>query len=156
MLTDAQVNGEPQAAAPVTPLRVGSTLSAPARTQTARLAFEPGVAARAMGASAGPSGSIEGLVLLGLRLASALWPSNKDAGRWAEALSARVDHPVEEVVFVEDMARNLKPAKQLGMTTVWINNGSEGGTHDADHSFIDHEIPALGDWLAALTQETAG
>ena len=27
------------------------------------------------------------------------------AGRWAEALSSRVDHPVEEVVFVEDMAR---------------------------------------------------
>lgn len=45
------------------------------------------------------------VVLLGLRLASALWPSNKDAGRWAEALSARVDHRVEEVVFVEDMAR---------------------------------------------------
>tara|TARA_R110002020_G_scaffold36874_31_gene110814 strand:- start:1430 stop:2908 length:1479 start_codon:yes stop_codon:yes gene_type:complete len=45
------------------------------------------------------------VVLLGLRLASALWPSNKDAGRWAEALSARTDHRVEEVVFVEDMAR---------------------------------------------------
>ncbi|GAB2665797.1 ArnT family glycosyltransferase [Arenimonas aestuarii] len=44
-------------------------------------------------------------VLLGLRLASALWPTNKDAGRWAEALSSRVDHRVEEVVFVEDMAR---------------------------------------------------
>jgi hypothetical protein len=45
------------------------------------------------------------IVLLGLRLASALWPSNKDAGRWAEALDSRVDHQVEEVVFVEDMAR---------------------------------------------------
>ncbi|HEY9143492.1 MAG TPA: glycosyltransferase, partial [Arenimonas sp.] len=45
------------------------------------------------------------IVLLGLRLASALWPSNKDAGRWADALSARTDHRVEEVVFVEDMAR---------------------------------------------------
>lgn len=45
------------------------------------------------------------VVLLGLRLASALWPSNKDAGRWAEALGSRVDHRVEEVVFVEDMAR---------------------------------------------------
>ena len=45
------------------------------------------------------------VVLLALRLATALWPSNKDAGRWAEALSSRVDHRVEEVVFVEDMAR---------------------------------------------------
>jgi len=45
------------------------------------------------------------LVLLGLRLASALWPSHKDASLWAEALSARADGPVDEVVFVEDMAR---------------------------------------------------
>jgi len=72
------------------------------------------------------------------------------------SLISALDIDPASAVFVEDMARNLKPAKQLGMTTVWINNGSEGGTHDADHSFIDHEIPALGDWLAALTQETAG
>jgi len=44
-------------------------------------------------------------VLLALRLASALWPSHKDAGRWAEELSARAGGPVDEVIFVEDMAR---------------------------------------------------
>ncbi len=44
-------------------------------------------------------------VLLALRLASALWPARQDAGRWAEELLARADGPVEEVVFVEDMAR---------------------------------------------------
>ena len=26
-------------------------------------------------------------------------------------------------VMVEDMVRNLAPAKQLGMTTVWVDNG---------------------------------
>ncbi|ODS63576.1 MAG: hypothetical protein ABS41_05240 [Arenimonas sp. SCN 70-307] len=45
------------------------------------------------------------VALLALRLGTALWPTNKDAGRWADELSSRVDHRVEEVVFVEDMAR---------------------------------------------------
>jgi putative hydrolase of the HAD superfamily len=54
-------------------------------------------------------------------------------------------------LFVEDMARNLKPAKAIGMTTVWINNGSEYGAHGADSSFIDYEIGDLSEWLHELT-----
>ena len=50
-------------------------------------------------------------------------------------------------LFVEDMARNLKPAKALGMTTVWIDNGSESGGHDADPAFIDYRIADIGVWL---------
>jgi putative hydrolase of the HAD superfamily len=53
--------------------------------------------------------------------------------------------------FVEDMARNLKPAKALGMTTVWIDNGSEQG-HDPDRSFIDFRITDLADWLHTLLE----
>ena len=30
-------------------------------------------------------------------------------------------------LLVEDMAQNLEPAKALGMTTVWVDNGSERG-----------------------------
>jgi len=52
-------------------------------------------------------------------------------------------------VFVEDMARNLAPAKALGMTTVWIDNGSEQG-HDADRSYVDITITDLADWLHTL------
>ncbi len=49
--------------------------------------------------------------------------------------------------FVEDMARNLVPAKAIGMTTVWIDNGSEQGPGDArDH--IDFITPDVGSWLA--------
>ena len=52
-------------------------------------------------------------------------------------------------LFVEDMARNLAPAKAIGMTTVWIDNGSEQGPGDArDH--IDHIIPDLADWLTKV------
>lgn len=50
-------------------------------------------------------------------------------------------------LFVEDMARNLKPAKALGMTTVWVNNGSERGDHEAHPDYIDFEIEDVGQWL---------
>jgi putative hydrolase of the HAD superfamily len=53
-------------------------------------------------------------------------------------------------VLVEDMAKNLKPAKALGMTTVWVNNGSEHGDHLADPASIDLEIRDVGDWLTDI------
>jgi putative hydrolase of the HAD superfamily len=55
-------------------------------------------------------------------------------------------------VFVEDMARNLAPAKAIGMTTVWIDNGSEQGP-DEDRSFIDFTVPALAPWLNHILEE---
>lgn len=44
-------------------------------------------------------------LLLGSRLAAAHFPTHKDASAWAEAILARVQDPVTEVIFVEDMAR---------------------------------------------------
>jgi putative hydrolase of the HAD superfamily len=63
------------------------------------------------------------------------------------------DHGVDpsRAVMVEDMARNLKPAKALGMATLWINNGSEHGGAEACASFIDAEAQDLGDYLTQLT-----
>ena len=55
-------------------------------------------------------------------------------------------------LFVEDMARNLRPAKALGMTTVWINNGSEQG-EPADAAYVDYEIADLGDWLGTILED---
>jgi putative hydrolase of the HAD superfamily len=57
--------------------------------------------------------------------------------------------------MVEDMARNLKPAKQLGMVTVWIDNGSEQASHAADPGFIDYRIADIGDWLTDITGDEA-
>ena len=54
-------------------------------------------------------------------------------------------------LFVEDMARNLHPAKALGMTTVWIDNGSEQASHEADPAFIDYRITDIGEWLTGIT-----
>ena len=53
-------------------------------------------------------------------------------------------------VLVEDMAKNLRPAKALGMTTVWVDNGSDHGDHGADPAAIDHVISDVGDWLELI------
>jgi len=53
-------------------------------------------------------------------------------------------------LFVEDMACNLRPAKDLGMTTIWINTGSEWGARGHEPGYIDHEITDLEDWLVGL------
>ncbi|MGS1015977.1 pyrimidine 5'-nucleotidase [Allosphingosinicella humi] len=63
-------------------------------------------------------------------------------------------HGIEpgRALFVEDMARNLAPAKELGMTTVWIDNGSERGDHGADPAFIDYHIDDIGLWLTDILE----
>lgn len=56
----------------------------------------------------------------------------------------------KRAVFVEDMARNLPPAKAIGMTTVWLDNGSEQGPGAALADAIDYRITDLGDWLEGV------
>jgi putative hydrolase of the HAD superfamily len=51
-------------------------------------------------------------------------------------------------IMVEDMARNLRPAKQLGMATLWVNNGSEQAESADWSAIVDHQTDALGPWLA--------
>jgi putative hydrolase of the HAD superfamily len=49
-------------------------------------------------------------------------------------------------LFADDMARNLAPAKALGLTTVWIDNGSEQVGEDMGEH-IDYRTADLGHWL---------
>jgi putative hydrolase of the HAD superfamily len=60
----------------------------------------------------------------------------------------------ERALFVEDMARNLEPAKALGMTTVWVDNGSEQAGFGADDAFIDYRITDIGRWLSEIAGES--
>jgi putative hydrolase of the HAD superfamily len=53
-------------------------------------------------------------------------------------------------LLVDDMAQNLVPAKQLGMTTVWVDNGSERGNHGYDEAVVDHRITDVGEWLQTI------
>jgi putative hydrolase of the HAD superfamily len=53
-------------------------------------------------------------------------------------------------LFADDMARNLQPAHAIGITTVWVNNGSEGGSRDVHPDFIDYETGDIGHWLESI------
>lgn len=68
-------------------------------------------------------------------------------------LCARYDLDSTASLFFEDMARNLKPAKAIGMMTVWVNNGSEAGHVDAHPDFIDYETHDLAPFLADILKD---
>lgn len=71
------------------------------------------------------------------------------------AYAAMVEHLAVDPatsLFVEDMARNLTPAKALGMTTVWLDNGSESGHRDHLPSHVDFHATDIVDWLDTLPQ----
>ena len=69
------------------------------------------------------------------------------------AMCERLAIDPRRALFVDDMARNLVPAKALGMTTVWLDNGSERGGHEADRGAIDHVAADIGAWLAQIFEE---
>ena len=50
-------------------------------------------------------------------------------------------------LLADDMIQNLAPAKALGMTTVWVDNGSERGDHGFAEGVADYRVSDLGDWL---------
>jgi putative hydrolase of the HAD superfamily len=58
-----------------------------------------------------------------------------------------------EALMVEDMVRNLAPAKELGMTTVWVDNGSERGGHGYDDAIVDVRVSEVGEWLESILGE---
>jgi putative hydrolase of the HAD superfamily len=56
-------------------------------------------------------------------------------------------------VMVEDMVRNLAPAKSLGMATVWVDNGSERGNHGFEDAIVDHRITDVSEWLESILED---
>ena len=56
-----------------------------------------------------------------------------------------------QALLADDMIQNLAPAKALGMTTVWVDNGSERGNHGYEAGIADHRIADVADWLESIT-----
>lgn len=67
-----------------------------------------------------------------------------------ESMRAAFGVRPETALFVEDMARNLAPAKAMGMTTVWLDNGSDQGQGSPAVAHVDYRIADLGQWLHEL------
>ncbi|MBV8495054.1 MAG: pyrimidine 5'-nucleotidase [Alphaproteobacteria bacterium] len=55
----------------------------------------------------------------------------------------------EMALMVEDMARNLAPAAELGMTTAWLRNGIDWAKAEADRDYIHHVVDDLAGFLSA-------
>jgi putative hydrolase of the HAD superfamily len=53
-------------------------------------------------------------------------------------------------LLADDMVQNLAPAKALGMTTIWVDNGSERGNHNYDGQVVDERIADVADWLESI------
>jgi len=62
------------------------------------------------------------------------------------------DHAIQarRAILFEDMARNLKPAHDRGMTTVWVRVDSPWAQPEGDRSHIHHETDDLTEFLQAL------
>ncbi len=65
------------------------------------------------------------------------------------AMAAALEVEPARACMVEDMARNLLPAAEMGMATVWIPNGTDWGAQgQGDH--IHHVTDDLAAFLAAI------
>ena len=52
--------------------------------------------------------------------------------------------------FVEDIARNLKPAYEMGMKTIWIENNEPWAKKFSDSDFIDFKTNNLSEFLKQI------
>ena len=50
-------------------------------------------------------------------------------------------------VFIEDIARNLKPAYEMGMKTIWIENDEPWAKKFSDSNFINYKTNNLSEFL---------
>lgn len=57
-------------------------------------------------------------------------------------------------VMVEDLAGNLNPAAELGMTTVWVPTNTHWSDEGHDEQNIHHVAPVLSDWLGEAVRGT--
>jgi putative hydrolase of the HAD superfamily len=58
----------------------------------------------------------------------------------------------KHALLADDMVKNLAPAKTLGMTTIWVDNGSEQAGRDYDESVVDVRVSDIGEWLEAILE----
>ena len=53
-------------------------------------------------------------------------------------------------VFIEDIARNLKPAYEMGMKTIWIENDEPWAKKYSDSNFINYTTNNLAEFLKKI------
>jgi putative hydrolase of the HAD superfamily len=53
-------------------------------------------------------------------------------------------------VFIEDIARNLKPAYEMGMKTIWIENDEPWAKKFSDDKFVNYKTKNLSEFLKKI------
>ena len=53
-------------------------------------------------------------------------------------------------VFIEDIARNLKPAYEMGMKTIWIENDEPWAKKYSDSNFINYKTKNLSEFIRKI------
>ena len=53
-------------------------------------------------------------------------------------------------VLVEDIARNLKPAYEMGMKTIWIENNEPWAKEFSDSNFVNYKTNNLPEFLKKI------
>ena len=56
-------------------------------------------------------------------------------------------------VFVEDIARNLKPAYEMGMKTIWVENDEPWARKFSDSNFVNYKTKNLSEFLRKINLE---
>lgn len=69
-----------------------------------------------------------------------------------EKLCSKFNIKPSNAVMVEDMACNLLPAHNMGMTTVWVDSGIDWSRNTQFEQCIDYKTDDLTSWLQYLTQ----
>ena len=57
---------------------------------------------------------------------------------------------LDKTIFFEDTVKNLIPAKELGITTVWIKNSINEKDFKKNFSFIDYSFNNLNEFLDTI------
>ena len=70
-------------------------------------------------------------------------------------LMRRHDVAPARALMVEDIARNLAPAAELGMTTAWIRNELDWAAAESEADYIHHVIEDLAGFLEAAAAQQA-
>jgi putative hydrolase of the HAD superfamily len=69
------------------------------------------------------------------------------------ALVARHGFDPNKAIMLDDMPRNLAPAAELGMTTVWVKTDVAWAQPMDETAYIHHIAENLADWLHAVTKD---
>ena len=67
------------------------------------------------------------------------------------AMVARHGIDPKRAVMLDDMPRNLAPAAELGMTTIWVKTDVDWAQPEAETGFIHHTAENLADWLHEIS-----